>query len=255
MKSQVMVLSITICMAFGATAQTGGPGSPNKGPQPQGGMPPQPGQPNQPGQPPQPGQPNNPASGPTWPAAKCEKEMPKLKKAAENCVNIKKEDQRKECFAKLETKFPREFWDSCKAMTEPLRNEMEAKAKQKYPDQTAGMPGQDKGPHGGMPNQPGMPGQPGHSDQPGMPGSPGDHAKGPAKKMDCGPLLKKVKTEGGKCLKIKEQAQRKICFDKIGQEIEKKNAGDACGEALNPLKAEFQSQEAQKYPGEAPSIQ
>jgi hypothetical protein len=140
---------------------------------------------------------------------------------------------------------------------------MEAKAKEKYPDQASGIGGDNDGQNNqpnqgsGPQNAPGPNNGPGASAQgPGPQGAPdtkGTQGK-PVPKMDCTKVVSKIKKKTDSCLKIKVQAKRKVCFDKVGEEIEKTGAHDACGDALNQLKAEVQQLEAQKYPGEPPSI-
>lgn len=65
----------------------------------------------------------------------CKKQEPQLRKSAESCLGKKSFDDRKMCFDKVRGEFPNEFWDNCNAITEPIKMEMMAKEKSKYPDQ------------------------------------------------------------------------------------------------------------------------
>ncbi len=234
----------------------GGPGPQGPGPQ----------QPGQPGMMPGPGGKMMPppqggpqGKGPMWSPEKCQKELPRLKKQADNCVNVKKEDKRRACFDKIQSKMKPGFFDACREQIEPLKNEIMSKEKEKYPNQASGVeskggPNNGPGPQG----QPGMPGpqggQPPHGPQDG-PGAMHGQKGGPAAKaVDCPKVLAKIKTAGTKCLDIKAQPKRKACFDKVGDHVQKSGAEQSCGDALNQLKQEILGLEAQKYPGEPASF-
>ena len=224
----------------------GQPGQPMQGQQ---GKPPmgQPGQQmqGQQGQPPmgQPGQqmqgqPGKPMAA--WAPDKCEKQIPRMTKMADNCLKVKKEDKRRACFDQIGSKMPPGFFEGCRPLVEPIKAQYEAKEKERYPNQASAMNGDkggDKGPHG----QPGMPPQ----------GHPTDKN---AKPVDCAKIGTKIHQEADKCLKIKDTPKRKMCFDKVGEEIQKSGAEQACSDMINATKSEYQGKEGQAYPGQPSSI-
>jgi hypothetical protein len=188
--------------------------------------------------------------GAAWAPERCEKQIPNLRKGAENCLKIKKEAPRKACYDKMSAKFPREFWDTCRAQIEPVKAEFDAKLKEKYPDHAPGVGGNSSdGSHQQGPNGPG-PNGPGPNKGPEM----ADNTAKPAIKVDCAKVVPKIKKAADACLKTKAQPKRKACFDKVGEEVEKTGAREGCGDAINQLKSEIQQMEAQKYPGEPPSV-
>ena len=68
-------------------------------------------------------------------------------------------------------------------------------------------------------------------------------------------IEKKVKTQKNKCIKTKNQLKRKMCFDKVGSEVEKQGLKQKCPDMTNQMRSEFQNQESQMYPGQPASIQ
>jgi hypothetical protein len=216
------------------------PGQPNM-PPPNGQQMPAPGQPQMPppkGQPmPPPGQPNMPPAknGKAWTQEACQKQIPRLQKAAENCLRIAKEPNRRSCFDKLPKQFPAGFMDSCREQIEPLKAEIEAKEKEKYPKQNSTMP---NGSHDQKNGQMHPPTQGTHGD----------------KKVDCGKMTNEIRKQADKCLSTKDQPKRKACFDKIGQKIQESGAEQECGPAFDQLKSEYQGKEAQMYPGQPSSM-
>ncbi len=194
-----------------------------------------------------------------WSPEKCKGEEKKARKLADSCLLPKTTDKRKACLEKGMKKFAPEFMEACRGMMEPMRKEYIDKEKAKYADQASafgdegggdrnnGMKGPDGMPMPNMPmdgNHP--PKDMGKPDQ----AHKGDHGK----KFDCEKMAKKVRKEGDQCLKKKEQAKRKVCFDKIGEEIGKSGAGEACDPALKPLKEEFSQKEKAQYPNEPSSL-
>ncbi len=211
------------------------PGMPN---QQQPGMPnqQQPGMPNQ--QQPQPGtkgqmgqQPQK--DGKNWTPESCQKQIPRLQKAAENCLRIAKEPNRRACFDNLQKQFPPGFMDACREQIAPLKAEIEAKEKAKYPQQNSAIPT-------GNPNNQQPQGQ--------NPPPSGD------KKVDCAKMSNEIRKHADQCLATKDQAKRKACFDKIGQKIQESGAESSCGPAFDQLKSEYQAKEAQMYPGQPSSM-
>jgi len=53
---------------------------------------------------------------------------------------------------------------------------------------------------------------------------------------------------GGECLKAKKAEARAACWERAGKELEKHGAMEACGPALEPVKAELMKAEQAKYP-------
>lgn len=185
---------------------------------------------------------------PQLPPEKCEENAKGLKNRAMNCLKKKDEKQRKTCFDKIEPMFPRTFWEGCRAQIEPLKAEVMEKERNMYPDQKTALGDDgDKNGQGG--------GQPG--DMKGGPGQPGTQPPPNAKPVDCKKVVTRVKKEGKACLNQKNQVIRKACFDKIGEYLgrSQSNGGEMCSADLDPIKAEFQKLEAEKYPGQPPSIQ
>lgn len=215
----------------------GGPGGPGQ-PMP---PPPGPGGPFQPMGPPN-GGPGGQKGGPAWAPEKCEKQVPRAKKMAENCLKVKKEDKRKACFDQIQTKLPPGFFDGCRAQVEPVKAEIEAKEKEMYPKQGSAInQGGPQGPGNGPQGGPGM-----------QPPPAGDtQAK---KAVDCGKIGDKIRKSGDKCLKVKDTPKRKACFDKVGEQVKQSGAEPACGDLINTLKSEFQGRESQAYPGQPASI-
>jgi hypothetical protein len=116
----------------GSGGQQGQPGQPNQmGGQQQG----QPGQPNQMGG--QPGQPNQMGGQQQQvPAAVCEKLPQTIKPKAEECLKIKEQPARSQCFDKIGQEIQKVAPNGgCDKALEPLKREIMAKEKQMYPKQ------------------------------------------------------------------------------------------------------------------------
>ncbi|MBL7672016.1 MAG: hypothetical protein JNM39_16125 [Bdellovibrionaceae bacterium] len=269
MKRSLFAVLFTVAFGAASIAQTpppppaGGPGQPMKGPGPgqpgpggqmlgpgpgqpgPGGQMQGPGGPGGPGQPGPGGQmqgPGGPKGGPMWAPEKCEKQIPRLKKMAGNCLKIKKEDKRKGCFDQIETKLPPGFFGACRPQVEPVKAEMEGKEKELYPKQGSAIG--KEGPNG--------PGEGGPQGGPGM--QPPTQAPKDMKPVDCAKIGEKIRKEGEKCLKVKDTPKRKACFDKVGEHVKQSGAEQACGDLINTLKADFQGRESQAYPGQPNSI-
>jgi hypothetical protein len=283
-KQQVLALSLVLAMGAHSQAQTntaqpaakpgtpsvqpGQPsaqpgqqqGQPNQmGQQPGQQMPAKPGQPSaQPGQ--QQGQPNQmdsqagaPAKGgANWTPEKCEKEIPRIVKMAENCLKVKAEDKRRACFDQIGKKAPAGMMEGCRSQLEAKKAEFEAKEKSMYPNQASGMNGNNNGPQQGQPSQ-GQPNQAGQ--QSGQSNQPAAQAAQGGKKVDCAKIIDQLRKEADKCLKVKETPKRKMCFEKAGKLVQSSGAEKSCSEMLNSLKSEVQGREAQMYPGQPSSIQ
>jgi hypothetical protein len=214
-----------------ASALDGG-GGPNNGPGPN----------NAPGGSNTAGQPGSPGAQPQWPAEKCNAEVPKLRSQAENCLKVTKADARKQCFDKLGNSMPPGFFDSCRMIVEPIKGEMMAKEKAKYPTQASGLQDGPNNAPGGPQNTAGMPG-------------PEMMDKNQKPNADCGKFISDVRNSGQKCIGMSNQGSRKKCFDEVGNgKIQKSGMEQACRDPLNQLKSEFQAMERQKYPNTEPSI-
>lgn len=217
----LIALSVMLSMSFAQAQDT------------QGGQQGMPSQGNQQGMPPK-------GKGPMWTPERCEKEIKRVTKMADNCLKIKKEDKRRGCFDRMSSKFPPGFEDACRAQIEPVKAIYQAKEKEMYPNQGTSMSGHDNG--GTEGKQP-----------PPMTGTQGGTKT--MKPEECEKMASKIRKEADSCLKIKDAAKRKMCFDKIGEEIQKVGFEQACGDMANSLKSEYQSKEAQMYPGQPASIQ
>jgi hypothetical protein len=107
------------------------PGQPNQ-------MGQQPGQPGQMGQ--QPGQPNQMGQQPSLPAAVCEKLAQTIKPKAEDCLKIKTQPARSQCFDKIGQEIQKVAPNGgCDKVLEPMKREFMSKEKQLYPKQNASM--------------------------------------------------------------------------------------------------------------------
>lgn len=242
---------------------------PNGPPQPpQGGPPGQPGQPGMGGQPGQPGMgsPNQPGmmpggpgpgmqggpKGPMMDEKACKKHDTKLRRQAENCLKQKKFENRNKCFDKMQGQFPPGFFEQCRAVIEPIKGEIMAKEKSKYPDQPSAVEGGNKGGPGGPGGHGGAHGPDGSHGGPQM----GDPAKGPmGKPANCEKLVNKTRKAGERCLKMKAQDKRKVCFDRVKQEVDKTPGLEACDPQMSPVKTEFQMKEKEKYPDQPSSLE
>ena len=71
----------------------------------------------------------------------------------------------------------------------------------------------------------------------------------------CNRLIPQIKQEADQCIKIKEQMQRKMCFEKIGQSIQKTAPNGGCDQALNPIKKEYMAKEKQLYPTQPSALE
>ena len=74
-----------------------------------------------------------------------------------------------------------------------------------------------------------------------------------AQKFDvaaCNKLIPQIKQQADSCIKIKDQSQRKQCFDKLGQSI----PSGGCDQALNPIKQDYMAKEKQLYPTQASAL-
>ena len=112
--------------------QPGQPGQPNQ-------MGQQPGQPNQMGQQPgQPGQPSQMGQQQSLPAAVCEKLAQTIKPKAEECLKIKTQPARSQCFDKIGQEIQKVAPNGgCDKALEPMKREFMSKEKQLYPKQNA----------------------------------------------------------------------------------------------------------------------
>jgi hypothetical protein len=265
---QLIALSIAVGIGFAAQAQNnpnkngqpistsatqptaGTAAKPPTGGQPAQGQQPMPGSMNQ-GQPMQGNQPTagtaakppaggQPTQGSAWPAEKCQKELGNVTKMADNCLQIKAQDKRRACFDQIGKKVPAGFMEGCRAQVEPKKAEYEAKEKSMYPDQTSTMNG----------NQQGQQTQGGQKEQAGK-AQPGQKE---TKAVDCVKVVDKIRKSAEACLKTKEAAKRKACFEKIGEEVRRSGAEQSCADLMSALKSEVQGREAQMYPGQASSI-
>ena len=118
--------------------QQGQPGQPNQ----MGQQPGQPGQPNQMGQQPgQPGQPNQMGGQQQQlPAAVCEKLAQTIKPKAEECLKIKTQPARSQCFDKIGQEIQKVAPNGgCDRALEPMKREFMSKEKQLYPKQNPSM--------------------------------------------------------------------------------------------------------------------
>jgi len=70
----------------------------------------------------------------------------------------------------------------------------------------------------------------------------------------CAQLLPQVKKQAEECIKIKDQAQRNQCFEKIGQTIQKSAPNGVCDQTLNPVKQEYMAKEKQLFPTQASAL-
>jgi hypothetical protein len=181
-----------------------------------------------------------PTQGSAWPAEKCQKELGNVTKMADNCLQIKAQDKRRACFDQIGKKVPAGFMEGCRAQVEPKKAEYEAKEKSMYPDQTSTMNG----------NQQGQQTQGGQKEQAGK-AQPGQKE---TKAVDCVKVVDKIRKSAEACLKTKEAAKRKACFEKIGEEVRRSGAEQSCADLMSALKSEVQGREAQMYPGQASSI-
>ena len=230
-------------------------GQPMQG-QPMQGQPMQ-GQPMQ-GQPMQ-GQPMQGQPGPgaaQWPPEKCQAQEKKVRKMGDSCLLPKTTDKRKACLDKNQKNFPKEFWESCRGLLEGLRNEYGEKEKTKFPDQASAFrsTGENKGPQDGQ--GPGT--MPNTGSGQGPHGMPSDQAhkaqEHKGKKVDCEKVVKKLRKEAESCLKKKEQGKRKMCFEKVGQHVEKSGADKECDPVVGPMKEEYMQKEKTLFPNDPPSM-
>jgi len=131
--------------------------------------------------------------------------------------------------------FPQGFFEVCRAQVEPLKAEMEAKEKEKYPNQQSAMPKD--------------------GDRSGGPNTAGNGPQPMDKKVDCAKVTSEIRKAADSCINTKDQAKRKACFDKIGEKVESSGAGQACGETINAMKSEYMAKEAKMFPNQPASMQ
>ena len=70
----------------------------------------------------------------------------------------------------------------------------------------------------------------------------------------CEKMSKTIRPLAEGCLKLKEQAKRAQCFDKIGSTMEKTAPNGSCDQQLEPVKQEFMSKEKQMYPDQESAL-
>lgn len=175
-----------------------------------------------------------------WPAEKCNAEIPKIRKAADNCLKVTNQQARAACFDKAgNTAVPQGFWESCRAQLEPLKAEYQAKEKAKYPNQASAVDGNKNQ------NQPNGGNQQSNGQQ-AMPNKPN---------VDCGKVVTSEARPGAtKCLAVTARPQRKTCFDQLGEKLYKEGASEACRDQMNQLRSEIMAMEKQKYPKDEPTM-
>ncbi len=218
-----------------------GNGGPGDGQHPQG--------PNSPGSPQQ-GGPNNGQQGQQqaqWPQDKCQKEAPKLKKLGENCLNIKKADLRMNCFDKVGNSFPKGFFEGCRGVVEPIKAEIEAKEKQKYPNDAHGVSHNNQGPN-----------SPGNSQQGGpQTAGPNNGQQGTQQQAwnseKCTKLMPELHKGAEGCLKNKDPNQRGACFEQLGTKFPP-GFFEGCSSQTEALKAKMKAKEKQMYPDQESKI-
>ncbi len=198
------------------------------------------GQPNQPGQPNQSGQPNQPGMAQPDPKliARCEKAAPAVRRTAENILKIKDAAKRVQQFEKLGKSIPR----GCEPFFEPMRQEIMAKEKSMYPNQTVASAG-GSNPQG-QPNQGGQQGQ--------SMNSASNSSMGRPQTVDmaaCEKARPMVAKEADLCLKVAAEDKRRACFEMIGKKFPQ-----GCDQAYEGMKQEVAAKEKSLYPSQGSAI-
>ncbi len=173
-----------------------------------------------------------------WPPEKCQQEIPKARKMADNCIKIKKEDGRRVCFDKIGHNLPQGFDEGCRSMVEPLKAEYQQKEREKYPNQSSTVDNHHNGPQGPAtgPNNGGF-----------------QAGTAPQNSANCEKYTSEIRRDGQACLLINDQAKRKVCCDKVGQKADafsRQPASQNCSSDFEAVHHEIVNMEGQKFNGQ-----
>ena len=168
--------------------------------------------------------------------AVCNQLVSQLRPQADNCIKMKDAAQRKQCFDQIGQSIQKVAPNGgCDQTLNPIKQEYIAKEKQMYPNQPSALngPNGNQGPQGNMPQ---------------------GNMAAPISPEICAKLIPQIRPQADMCLKVKDQAQRSQCFDKVGQSIQKVAPNGGCDQTLNPIKQEYMAKEKQMYPNQASAL-
>ena len=180
------------------------------------------------------------------------------RKRGEKCLRVKKNNTRKRCFDRVGNYLERKFGEKCMSQIEPIRRELEKREGEKYGKNSFGdMKGdqmksdqmksdQMKKPMGSnqdfdKKHDPMVSGQ--RDQNPPHKKASKDHKKGP----DCNSIENNTRKKVEKCMSIKNQRKRRMCFHNLQKYINQRYNRECVGR-LQPIYDRLKPREMEEHP-------